>query len=113
MLLYSDVANVIKDNEEIDAFEVVVDDKQTAPESTQEVVNDNLDKEKDVRGRHLSRPRRPFWGPWRRFSFLRTALTPFRMPDLNSSGMLKDQFSGRRNHFKCNSNTIVLLNIFS
>ena len=49
MLLYSDVANVIKDNEEIDAFEVVVDDKQTAPESTQEVVNDNLDKEKDVR----------------------------------------------------------------
>ena len=38
MLLYSDVANVIKDNEEIDAFEVVVDDKQTAPESTQEVV---------------------------------------------------------------------------
>ena len=63
MLLYSDVANVIKDNEEIDAFEVVVDDKQTAPESTQEVVNDNLDKEKDVRGRHLSRPRRPFWGP--------------------------------------------------
>ena len=63
MLLYSDVANVIKDNEEIDAFEVVVDDKQTAPESTQEVVNDNLDKEKDVRGRHLSRPHRPFWGP--------------------------------------------------
>ena len=49
MLLYSDVANVIKDNEEIDAFEVVVDDKQTAPESTQEVVNDSLDKEKHVR----------------------------------------------------------------
>ena len=40
------------------------------------------------------------------FSFLRTALTPFRMPDLNSSGMpviywtgmLKVQFSGRQNH---------------
>ena len=47
MLLYSDVANVIKDNEEIDTFEVVLDDKQIAPESTQEVVNDN--PEKDVR----------------------------------------------------------------
>ena len=49
MLLYSDVANVIKDNEEIDAFEVVVDDKQTAPESSSEVLDDNLDKENNVR----------------------------------------------------------------
>ena len=63
MLLSSDVTNVIKDDEEIDTFEVLLDDKQKAPESTQEVVNDNLDKEKDVRGRHLSRPRWPFWGP--------------------------------------------------
>ena len=43
------------------------------------------------------------------FCFLRTALTPFRMPDLNSSGMqvvyctgmLKDQFSGRLIGLKC------------
>ena len=43
------------------------------------------------------------------FSFLRTALTPFRMPDLDSSGMpvvcctgmLKDQFSGRLIELKC------------
>ena len=47
MLMSSDVTNVIKDDEEIDTFEVVLDDKQKAPESTQEVVNDN--PEKDVR----------------------------------------------------------------
>ena len=45
----------------------------------------------------------------KRFFFLRTALTPFRMPDLNSSGMpviyctgmLKDLFSGMRKYLEC------------
>ena len=44
MLLSSDVTNVIKD-EENDTLEVVLDDKQSALESTQEVVNDNPEKD--------------------------------------------------------------------
>ena len=55
-----------------------------------------------------------------RFSVLRTALTPFRMPDLNSSGMpviywtgmLKDQFSGRQNHLRYNPVKIILRHLF-
>ena len=39
--MYSDVANVTKYNEEIDTFNVVLDDKQKALEGTLEVINDN------------------------------------------------------------------------
>ena len=44
MLWSSDVTNVIKNDEEIDTLEVILDDKQSALESTQEVVNDNPEK---------------------------------------------------------------------
>ena len=54
------------------------------------------------------------------FSFLRIALTPFHMPNLNSSGMpaiywtgmLKDQFSGRWNHLIYNPVKIILRHLF-
>ena len=51
-----------------------------------------------------------------RFSFLRTAMTPFRMPDLNSSGMPDIDWTGvlkDQNDLECNSLKTVLLHLFS